>query len=254
MIIAETRHHPQSLANIGSTLQVISSIPIFRAPLLRSLREATESCGLPMFHSRRRRRRSSGKNPRSDGCGCDGVRRTISGDFRRAPFNGRIRGNLVRHYYINGCNNDLYLISHNPLSPTSSMSFVRIVALAALAASASAFCTSPASCVLSRSSASAMSRPTGISAFRSARTPVNGLKMQTEDDRAKASGIALATVGLVFSKFSLLVAVLAGGAAVYAGECSSESVPSLDNRDGHKFHTYPLNKQHISPALIQYSF
>jgi hypothetical protein len=47
---------------------------------------------------------------------------------------------------------------------------------------------------------------------------VNGLRMQSEDDKAKASGIALATVGLVVSKFSLLFAVLAGGAAVYAGK------------------------------------
>jgi hypothetical protein len=64
-----------------------------------------------------------------------------------------------------------------------------------------------------------MSRPAGAAAFRLARTPlVNGLRMQSEDDKAKASGIALATVGLIVSKFSLLIAVLAGGAAVYAGK------------------------------------
>jgi hypothetical protein len=40
----------------------------------------------------------------------------------------------------------------------------------------------------------------------------------TEDDKAKASGIALAAVGLILSKFSLLAAVLAGGAAVYSGK------------------------------------
>ncbi len=99
------------------------------------------------------------------------------------------------------------------------MSLLRFCALAALAASASAFCTSPSSCVLSRTSSSAMSRPAGATAFRLARTPlVNGLRMQSEDDKAKASGIALAAVGLIVSKFSLLIAVLAGGAAVYAGK------------------------------------
>ena len=51
--------------------------------------------------------------------------------------------------------------------------------------------------------------------------------MQSEDDKAKASGIALATAGLILSKFSLLVAVLAGGAAVYAGENSRKVTASL---------------------------
>jgi hypothetical protein len=69
-----------------------------------------------------------------------------------------------------------------------------------------------------------MSRPAGATAFRVARTPlVNGLRMQSEDDKAKAAGIALATVGLIVSKFSLLVAVLAGGAAVYAGKFQDSS-------------------------------
>jgi hypothetical protein len=113
------------------------------------------------------------------------------------------------------------------------MSFVRVVALAALAATASAFVTSPASSMMLRSSSAAISRPSGASVFRSARVSLsNGLRMQSEDDKAKASGIALATVGLIFSKFSLLVAVLAGGAAVYAGECLAVANVSSFDRTG----------------------
>ncbi len=49
--------------------------------------------------------------------------------------------------------------------------------------------------------------------------------MQTEDEKAKASGIAFAIVGLIASKFSILVAVLLGGGAVYAGIDTLHLVP-----------------------------
>ena len=103
------------------------------------------------------------------------------------------------------------------------MALRALLALAVIAAVADAFTLSPSAMYLSRGS-SAVSRASGLkSAVRSTR-PSLALRMQTEDDKAKAAGIAFATVGLVFSKFSLLVAVLAGGAAVYAGE---QFVPSM---------------------------
>ena len=43
------------------------------------------------------------------------------------------------------------------------------------------------------------------------------LLMQSEDDKAKASGVALALVGFIASGFSVFAAVLAGGAGIYAG-------------------------------------
>eukprot|EP00961_Rhodomonas_salina_P242016 3269529-Rhodomonas_salina.1 len=47
--------------------------------------------------------------------------------------------------------------------------------------------------------------------------------MQSEDDKAKAAGIAVGVVGLIFSKFSILVGILAGGAAVYSGKLPSRN-------------------------------
>ena len=52
------------------------------------------------------------------------------------------------------------------------------------------------------------------------------LRMQSEDDKAKAAGVALFFVGLVWSGFSVFVGVLAGGAAIYAGQCSSQPTES----------------------------
>ena len=46
------------------------------------------------------------------------------------------------------------------------------------------------------------------------------LRMQSEDDKAKAAGAALALVGFFASGFSVFVAVLAGGAGIYAGQQS----------------------------------
>lgn len=51
---------------------------------------------------------------------------------------------------------------------------------------------------------------------RSARAPM-ALRMQSEDDKAKAAGVAAAILGLILSGFSPLIAVVVGGAAVYAG-------------------------------------
>jgi hypothetical protein len=57
------------------------------------------------------------------------------------------------------------------------------------------------------------------------------LKMQTEDEKAKASGIAFAVVGLIVSKFSLLIAVLLGGGAVYAINGLGANIGSIDTSD-----------------------
>jgi len=46
--------------------------------------------------------------------------------------------------------------------------------------------------------------------------------MQSEDDKAKASGAAIALVGLITSGFSVFAAVLAGGAAIYAAKLPEE--------------------------------
>ena len=54
-------------------------------------------------------------------------------------------------------------------------------------------------------------------AARPARAAV-ALRMQSEDDKAKASGVALALFGFVASGFSVFFAVLAGGLGIYAGE------------------------------------
>ncbi len=109
-------------------------------------------------------------------------------------------------------------LSEGPL--ISKMAVRYLVAAACLVASASAFCYSPAQCVSSSFVAKAgISQPKmGLPLGKSIRSPmVSSLRMQTEDEKAKASGIAFAVVGLVASKFSLLVAVLLGGGAVYAG-------------------------------------
>jgi len=54
-------------------------------------------------------------------------------------------------------------------------------------------------------------------AARPARAAV-ALRMQSEDDKAKASGVALALIGFVASGFSVFFAVLAGGLGIYAGK------------------------------------
>jgi hypothetical protein len=105
-----------------------------------------------------------------------------------------------------------------------------IAAAACLVASASAFCYSPAQCVSSSFvTKGAISQPKmALPLGKSVRSPMaSSLKMQTEDEKAKASGIAFAVVGLIVSKFSLLIAVLLGGGAVYAGNLIHLPVPLL---------------------------
>jgi hypothetical protein len=55
------------------------------------------------------------------------------------------------------------------------------------------------------------------------------LRMQSEDDKAKAAGIAFAVVGLFASGFSVFAAVLAGGAAVYAAKLPEEGDKGLSD-------------------------
>lgn len=55
------------------------------------------------------------------------------------------------------------------------------------------------------------------------------LRMQSEDDKAKAAGIAFATFGLFASGFSIFAAVLAGGAAVYAAKLPEEGDKGLSD-------------------------
>ena len=52
----------------------------------------------------------------------------------------------------------------------------------------------------------------------SARPARLALRMQSEDDKAKAAGAGLFLFGLVYSGFSVFWGVLAGGVAVYAGK------------------------------------
>jgi len=94
------------------------------------------------------------------------------------------------------------------------------LAFVALAGSATAFSPMASSSLGSLRSRSAAISPAGFAPssqkFRSARAPM-ALRMQSEDDKAKASGVAAALIGLILSGFSPLIAVLLGGAAVYAG-------------------------------------
>lgn len=95
---------------------------------------------------------------------------------------------------------------------------VVLATFAALVASTSAFMplSGPVYGSLARPQAVAM-RPSGVAPVaRSVRAPM-ALRMQSEDDKAKAAGVAAALIGLVVSGFSPLIAVLFGGAAVYAG-------------------------------------
>lgn len=76
--------------------------------------------------------------------------------------------------------------------------------------------------------ASAVSRPRSLPvAVR--REGGLALRMQSEDDKAKAAGIAFATVGLFTSGFSVFAAVLAGGAAVYAAKLPEEGDKGLSD-------------------------
>ena len=102
-----------------------------------------------------------------------------------------------------------------------------LAAFACLVASASAFTTSPMALRSSSFAPSAISqRPVlaaKASSSRAAAMPA--LRMQTEDEKAKASGVAFAIIGLIATKFSLIGAVLLGGGAVYCGDCPSSTEP-----------------------------
>ena len=114
------------------------------------------------------------------------------------------------------------------------MQMIRVLAaMTALVASTTAFSFTASPVTLGRSSA-AVCRSSAFAAapkvsFR--RAPM-ALRMQSEDDKAKAAGIAAATVGLILSKFSLLFAVLAGGAAVYAGKLGDAHLMSKTRHRG----------------------
>eukprot|EP00960_Hanusia_phi_P009215 266236-Hanusia_phi.AAC.2 len=82
---------------------------------------------------------------------------------------------------------------------------------------ANAFAYTPSQTVMLRQGSASISGLKRSSFAVSKPVRATALKMQSEDDKAKAAGIALAVVGLIASKFSILVAVLAGGAGVYCG-------------------------------------
>lgn len=97
------------------------------------------------------------------------------------------------------------------------------VVLCTVLATASAFCYSPAQCVGSSFSlkATVSQQPRHglpLAARTSRAASATALKMQTEDEKAKAAGISFALLGLIFSKFSILIAVIVGGGAVYCGK------------------------------------
>ncbi|EKX42192.1 hypothetical protein GUITHDRAFT_88180, partial [Guillardia theta CCMP2712] len=104
-----------------------------------------------------------------------------------------------------------------------------LMLVAAMLASADAFAYTPSQTLMLRQGASAVSglKRSSFAVAKPARA--TALKMQSEDDKAKASGIALAVVGLIFSKFSILVAVLAGGAGVYCAKLPEEGDKGLSD-------------------------
>ena len=107
-----------------------------------------------------------------------------------------------------------------PLNPFLEMLRSAALAFVALVGSATAFAPMASSSLGSLRSRSAAIRPAGFAPssqkFRLARAPM-ALRMQSEDDKAKASGVAAAVIGLILSGFSPLIGVVLGGAAVYAG-------------------------------------
>merc|ERR1712216_192594 len=102
------------------------------------------------------------------------------------------------------------------------MAFRGLVLAALSLALAEAFTATPVqSMMLRRAHTGAVAK---IRAPTTAATrPVRlALRMQSEDDKAKAAGVALFFVGLVWSGFSVFVGVLAGGAAIYAPKSPEE--------------------------------
>ena len=79
-----------------------------------------------------------------------------------------------------------------------------------------AFTATPMQGMMLRSAPALSAGPRAPVAAKPARAAV-ALRMQSEDDKAKASGAALALVGFVASGFSVFAAVLAGGLGIYAG-------------------------------------
>ena len=74
--------------------------------------------------------------------------------------------------------------------------------------------------------------PAAVSTYARARVSARparlALRMQSEDDKAKAAGAGLFLFGLVYSGFSVFWGVLAGGVAVYAGKScllNAQTVP-----------------------------
>ena len=64
--------------------------------------------------------------------------------------------------------------------------------------------------------------PKGLRAPAVAKRSCFSLRMQSEDDKAKAAGAALALVGFIASGFSVFVAVILGGAGIYAAKLPEE--------------------------------
>eukprot|EP00802_Teleaulax_amphioxeia_P029161 Tamp_31144.p1 GENE.Tamp_31144~~Tamp_31144.p1 ORF type:complete len:164 (+),score=51.36 Tamp_31144:46-492(+) len=88
-------------------------------------------------------------------------------------------------------------------------------------AAAEAFTATPMQGMMLRSAPALSAGPRAPVAAKPARAAV-ALRMQSEDDKAKASGAALALVGFVASGFSVFAAVLAGGLGIYAAKLPEE--------------------------------
>eukprot|EP00286_Rhodomonas_abbreviata_P010017 CAMPEP_0181320018 /NCGR_PEP_ID=MMETSP1101-20121128/17891_1 /TAXON_ID=46948 /ORGANISM="Rhodomonas abbreviata, Strain Caron Lab Isolate" /LENGTH=162 /DNA_ID=CAMNT_0023427677 /DNA_START=36 /DNA_END=524 /DNA_ORIENTATION=+ len=102
-------------------------------------------------------------------------------------------------------------------------SAVGVLAVACLLSSADAFVHTPTQGMMLRGQSAVSSMRPLQSSVPKVRSASTMLRMEaSEDDKAKASGIAVAVVGLIVSKFSLLIGILMGGAAVYAAKLPEE--------------------------------
>merc|ERR1719409_379458 len=102
-----------------------------------------------------------------------------------------------------------------------------VLAALAIAATAEAFTATQSQCIMLRRPPAAVS--TYARARVSARPARLALRMQSEDDKAKAAGAGLFLFGLVYSGFSVFWGVLAGGVAVYAAKLPEEGDKGLSD-------------------------
>lgn len=106
------------------------------------------------------------------------------------------------------------------------VSLRNIAAVACLVASASAFTASPMGLRGSFVAPTAITqRPAHASRPAARSSALPALRMQTEDEKAKAAGVSFAVIGLIATKFSILGAVILGGGAVYCGAIPSAPPP-----------------------------